>query len=80
MAINEIHSVFNFLDVKCYCESTNEKNRSNGGGIMCGKNGLFAKTSHCGLNEICIGPSKASEAVFERENVAFCVKGTLKLM
>ena len=46
---------------------------------MCGKDGRFAQTGHCGSDEICIGPSNASFAVHSYENPAFCTKGRLKL-
>ena len=76
MAINRIHSVFNLADIiKCYCEYTNGLSPDNG--IMCGKNGSFTKTAHCGSDEICIGPSNKSDAILENKKELLCAKGNL---
>ena len=62
--------------IKCYCEYTNGTNHNNG--IMCGNNGKFTRTAQCNSDEICIGRSNLSDAVFERNKGVLCAKGKLK--
>lgn len=79
MAINDMYSIFKATD-KCYCKHTNGRNLSEINGIMCGKNGSFIKTGHCGSGEFCIGTSNASDAILKVDKEALCAKGNLKYM
>ena len=56
---------------RCYCEHENGGPGKNG--IMCGLRASFKRTSECGTNEWCTGPTNETNAVLGSSQL--CKKG-----
>ena len=57
---------------RCYCEFENGGPENNG--IMCGFDGIFERTTECGVNQWCTGPANMSSAVLGSSQL--CKKAT----